>query len=560
MRRILLFFIALFTITGCVDSAQTISVLNAADSLISERPDSAYRLLQTLDGCRIWQDENEARYALLLTQTKHKNYIKSESDSLINIAVDYYRNAHDSNMYARALFYQGTVNEDMGDSDAAIENYKAADATITTDTLLLAFINSNIGWLYSNEHGKEVIPVAIERLQKALKYFKIAKDYKSANYTLGRIGQIYRTYEKQDSAQFYLNLACRLSKTLKDTITLLGNYTHLVTSYFIDNKYESAKELALYVIAQYPKAITPQELYLSLSKLYAAQNKIDSAHYYLNSTPIDSTNLFSYYLARSNIEKAAGDYKSAFESNEKSQILFDSIMLENNKFHLYEVEKRYDNQLWINQNKELKYQSLVNKSIIGALIIGVLLLIAIYHIVINRKNRIMQNAIAFAGQLDSEYTQSKNRLVGVLDGHKQNELKLRNMLEKRLDVIRQLMDITYRHSNNPNMFLKQFNQVMAYNSLDKGVLNDITSIVNIKYPGLIDHIVSKYPKLSSDDLNLLSLVCFGFSPYEICVFYNIASTNALYVKRHRLITKLDIQCDLDGFIHQMMTELGLYSL
>ena len=54
-------------------------------------PDSALQLLKTIDSKHLVTKEGKARYALLYSQALDKNYIDVTEDSLINIAVEYYK-------------------------------------------------------------------------------------------------------------------------------------------------------------------------------------------------------------------------------------------------------------------------------------------------------------------------------------------------------------------------------------------------------------------------------------------------------------------------------------
>ena len=59
-------------------------------------PDSAMQLLKLLQYPEKLRGKESADYALLLTQALDKNYLDSlQSDSLIKIAVDYYKGSGD---------------------------------------------------------------------------------------------------------------------------------------------------------------------------------------------------------------------------------------------------------------------------------------------------------------------------------------------------------------------------------------------------------------------------------------------------------------------------------
>ena len=69
---------------------ETADILKNVESYISDRPDSALTVIQSIGADDLSSRELKAKHALLLSQALDKNFIDLTSDSLINIAVDYY--------------------------------------------------------------------------------------------------------------------------------------------------------------------------------------------------------------------------------------------------------------------------------------------------------------------------------------------------------------------------------------------------------------------------------------------------------------------------------------
>ncbi len=66
--------------------------LAKAERVMQERPDSALQLIQGIDAGQIGRRAVRAKYALLYAQALDKNaIIDVDNDSLIRIALDYYR-------------------------------------------------------------------------------------------------------------------------------------------------------------------------------------------------------------------------------------------------------------------------------------------------------------------------------------------------------------------------------------------------------------------------------------------------------------------------------------
>lgn len=123
--------------------------LDRAEAIIEERPDSALTLLQQIDGAAL-RGESQARHALLLSQAYDKNYIDLTSDSLINIALDYYAESGDNYRKMLAFHYKATIDRNIGDySNGLFSALRAYDLAVELgDPLNMSRIESLISRLY----------------------------------------------------------------------------------------------------------------------------------------------------------------------------------------------------------------------------------------------------------------------------------------------------------------------------------------------------------------------------------------------------------------------------
>lgn len=114
MRFILFVVLTVLAFIGCSGNSQIEECLNKAEEMIEELPDSALVLLKSVDGFTLRNcDRQQARYALLYTKAQYKAYQDPISDSLINIAVDYYEEHGSDEEKFYAYLYQGLVNLEM---------------------------------------------------------------------------------------------------------------------------------------------------------------------------------------------------------------------------------------------------------------------------------------------------------------------------------------------------------------------------------------------------------------------------------------------------------------
>ena len=117
MKRTLgyiLCYLLAFSFIGCQDRKGTAPILKEAEALMYTRPDSALQMLETISQPEQLMGQEQADYALLLTQARSRNRITAISDSLIRIAADYYQDSNDNARKAKAFLYLGDVYMERG--------------------------------------------------------------------------------------------------------------------------------------------------------------------------------------------------------------------------------------------------------------------------------------------------------------------------------------------------------------------------------------------------------------------------------------------------------------
>ena len=126
MRNIVYWIFSLYLLTGCYPSMKP--QLEEAEVLLTEDPDSAYRLLQTIERPERHPEAEYAIWCLLTTQATDKSFREHTSDSLIQVAVRYFSKQPDPDRLATALYTQGRVEKELGRNEEAAQSFvKALD-------------------------------------------------------------------------------------------------------------------------------------------------------------------------------------------------------------------------------------------------------------------------------------------------------------------------------------------------------------------------------------------------------------------------------------------------
>ena len=151
MKNALYLLIAILLLTtGCNRPAQTTlcNELLRAEELMYPAPDSALHILQ---GMTPPADElNRATWALLLTQAKYKCDVV-QSDSLVNVAYDFFMEGDDVQRKALTLYHKGVLYKEENQVDKALPYYLQASEKVklTEDYRLAYLIYSHIGMIYA---------------------------------------------------------------------------------------------------------------------------------------------------------------------------------------------------------------------------------------------------------------------------------------------------------------------------------------------------------------------------------------------------------------------------
>lgn len=137
-------------ITSCTDHKNQ-EVLNRAESLMEDHPDSALTILKGIEKSDLSSKEELARYGLLMSTALDKNFIDTTSFDVLQPAIDYYLEKGNPTEKLRTYYYQGRIFQNRGDRDKALNSFiKGIDvSTESNDSLCIARTLVAQGALYN---------------------------------------------------------------------------------------------------------------------------------------------------------------------------------------------------------------------------------------------------------------------------------------------------------------------------------------------------------------------------------------------------------------------------
>ena len=402
------------------------------ENLMPQHPDSALMLLEQIENKENLSRKDKAHYYLLLTEAEDKTYVTHTTDSLISIAADYYEKTDDLGRKAKAWYYKGRINQDLGHPLKAQEYYLKAlrDEEKIEDHALLGRIHNHIGMLYAYQ---KVYEKALPVQKKAVENFHLLSDSTGQVFALRDLGRTFLMLGHQDSAIICNQKAIALMR--KRIIPSV--YTELAGFYIDRQRLEEAHGLLRTSLQNVAKPQAKYPVYLVLGELYKKSGQIDSACFYLqaciNSAPLPETRAGGlFHLKEIALEK--GQWEQAALLSKQYELLKDSIEQGKNAESIRNVQAFYsyneiEQDLWEARLYASKQKSFYSLLITACLFLLTVALLRFIHYRRERKS-LLQRLKANEEQIQRNEQTLKN--ISDVKDSLQNEIQIYKTKERQL--------------------------------------------------------------------------------------------------------------------------------
>ena len=504
------------------------TALLQAEALMYTHPDSALQMLEAIPYPERLTGQEQADYALLLTQARSRCRITATSDSLICIATDYYQHSDDHARKATALYYLGDVYTDMKRYTEAVVPLKQAEEVLheahpTTQSL----VYSRLGYLNRKSSNYEL----------ALNYYKEALQINLAHHndewSVGNLTNILNLPlpKIQDSVSVYI-------KQLEDMLPnarpdLQAKAYNNIGVYYEDMQ---QKELA---VAYYQKAIrvsisVPYRAYSNLAKIYDSEgktNRADSLYKIALQSPVWATQAL-IYEALYNRYLHAERYQEAAAYMKQYQLAIDSFYTQRQAQEIQELQAKYDYEVLAREKAEIEsllYRTALCLSLFILLSIGITLAWRFHW---KRKR-----------ELHFHQLQGKICQIGLLENEKQQMEKGIQELKEMLAYTKEINQAYVQQLENKHVTLKDVQALGLYLRLlqDASLYNASTDYpllchwLDIVSQQFASRLITQYPQLSLVESNLCCLKRLGLSIPQIAM--------ALHVKDDSVIRNIYRVCN-----------------
>lgn len=571
----------LSVLTSCDHKSPAWDTMDMVESLMNSRPDSVYAILSSIDKNLLGDDEERARYALLMSMALDKNYIDTTTFEVLQPAIDYYLEYGSADERLRTLYYQGRIYINQSDFDMAMQCFlKANDLeNICTDTLTFAnmlvaqsilnyssyqmqdYVSNNL--MAANLYDKlDNIPFRQSSLIKALDG-SIAIDDRQLSDSILAIVDSLLTYVPESREE--LSLVKQTYLIMFEPVVAITAMLDTITAY------DSMNDDAMLNTAIGCLKIGKKK------EAYEILQLIDSCGLTANS--------LRYFQIRPDILEANGKYQEAldayknyFEKNAdlNSNIYYQKTSVAQEKHdlminHLYSLQRK-DKQIWLGL----------------CVLLGLIIITGViyYQYRIGKAKRVLSEKEQSRLQLENDNLQKKNKVLELekhtanLEREKQNlasenmtlrisqledeSENLRNLLKKAelskpiLDAIQERIEmlngVFAAHITADNNFSKPYDKWISEVTADKDkFINSTRLAFRASHPRFMTYLDNK--GLTESELNYVCLYALGLRGKDVGEYIQIKRHYHISSDVRKKLGLKDSDTNLGLYIRKLMKEL-----
>ena len=548
----LLMILVLFI--SCVQEKEDDNVLSRVEACMELFPDSALSLLSQIDCPECLRGQQRADYALLLTQALDKNYLDSlQSDSLIMIAVEYYKQEGDKLKAGKAYFYYGKVMLLKERFSDAMQAYLEASSLLeeTRDYKVQGMVWEYIGYLNSVQGLYEN---SIDNFKHSIRYYELASDRRRILYGYRNMARGYFSVHHNDSAGWYAEKGLVLSDTVSG---MKASFLHLLGLIANNEKrypqaieyFSNAMEVCDNLNDKYRYSLSLGRVYSEVAQKKKAEDCFVSC---INATNIFVSSGAYYYLA--DMHKKDGNYLKAFLYKEKSDSLLEVTRNAELQKQLLDLQNKYENDKLILENKQIRLENekqtyfylFLFVFILGLGIIAFFLVRKRYRTKLLRNVEIIGNNNAIINRYACRIAELENVSLQERQA-KQEEIGILN--RKILCLIAENKRVCENSSVDALFVLEELKQGnLIISNMTIAERQHIFDFLDLVHANFITRLKQEFD-LTKNELLLAALLKVGFSNKQLMIVFD-CEMKSIYKNRQRL--KADLGLTKNDSLEQMV--------
>ena len=313
----------LLCITGCRKHYPVTEKLLQAETVMNEYPDSDLNLLKGIAQPELQTQAHHARYALLYSQALDKTYRDETNDSLISVAVDYYRDTDDVRRKFLSYYYKGRVHFNAKDYLNATSCYMEAEqlADAVGDDYLSGLLYAELGRVYDIYYD---YPKSLEAHRKAAECYERAGKIRHRNYMWLNQSSLLRCMNEYGEAERLLRMTLESAKEEEDKALIKSCLGDLMMLCIEEERMKEARtlytELELLIDEDYGSS----SFMAKLAQLYATEHNFILSNECLEKgwrCAENKADSVSLYTASSDVYRLQGNGNLAYQELKKGVLL-----------------------------------------------------------------------------------------------------------------------------------------------------------------------------------------------------------------------------------------------
>ena len=494
-----------------------------------ERPDSALKVLESIDRAELTSERSRAHHALLHAMALDKNGIDVTSDSLAMIAVEYYKDNEPQRNYARALYYLGKCYYYRGEYDKAILEYsKAEKVAVESDRLYLGMIKCGQADTYNRTYN------SIEELNCIQQALDIFKEIGAEHYirpVMLSLGRAYHNCDKYEEAvEIYSNII-ELSPVI--------DYHHIQATIEMAQTMVECDEVNYQVVdSLFRKALYYDGDFEEINywawvySLYKI-GKIEEAEGIIADIEITDELTANFWKAR--ISAYLKDYETVYKCN----LICNKYQNDAIEGILKESLAAYQRDYYQTELENAEYKAKIRNMELKVVVCIVLLILLIVFVAIRvyvRKQKAEKTRLL-------EYAEEIKRQLNEAEKNDYSSLKRKyiSLYKTRFETIGTLCDQYMQAEGRTDIESLMFKKVEA---LIREVNNDTEN--RVAFEAMLDgdldmimtHLRTEMPKFKEIDYSIFSYLVVGFDATTISRLLDIAVNN-VYARKRRIRIRIE---------------------
>ncbi len=504
--------------------------LDDIESYIMERPDSALKVLESIDKIELTTDRSKAQHALLYAMALDKNGIDVTSDSLALIAVEYYKDNEPQRNYARALYYLGKCYYYSGEYDKAILEYsKAQKVAVESDSLYLGMIKCGQADTYNKTYN------SIEELNCIQQALDIFKDVGAEHYirpVMLSLGRAYNNCDKYNEAiQIYDNLI---------NTSFAIDYYHVHATIEMAQSMIECDEVNYYIVDslfrkalyEYKGDFTERNRWAWAYSLYRI-GKCTEAENIIQSIDISDELIANFWKLR--IAVHLKDYESAYRYNYLCDKYQNDVIEEILKESLATSQRDYYQAELENVEYKVRIRNMELKAMAVIVIFVLLIIFVTIRVFIRKQKAEKTRLLEYAEEIKRQLSEAEKNDYSAL---KQKYISLYKTRFETIGILcDQYMQAEGRTDIESLMFKKVKTLIREVNN-DSENRSSFEAMLDGDLELIMTRLRAEMPKFKEIDYAIFSYLVVGFDATTISRLLDM-TVNNVYAHKRRIRIRIE---------------------